>query len=638
MTSTTSSKNKFLKMFKNIFMRNIGAFAFTQIFSLILTSSMLRSFIHSVKFSEKGLPLELTDDITFIMAIWFLFLSIAVNFFVMISSYKEIFTRRSSDFYFALPVKRETYYNASYFSSLITIAVSYLIAIGVSLFVLKSNLFVSSELFIFDYAQFVKVMMISLSAAIFALSLFAFCVVLSGRIIHYLIFCFATFYTSFIGVIAILNYLNTIWGLNVDAEAANMISPMGTMLLLFDGVKGDNINILIISLVLAAVFYALGLFVFKKRKAEVAEFSQSGKIVPAIILTISLVSIFMLVMSIEHTNDVLFIVLSVIVTLILTIVCTAIFRRKAFTKTTAISFGVATVLSIAFVVSVNTIPDKTYVKYVPETSEVQSVTFTENYNYYNAGSFNYYMSNVLGYSMGEEYQNKNQVEIKGENIENVIELHKKVVTDEVIENTKNHRDEYMPFNFEIEYKLKNGKTIKRTYSVDGQYVLDEYAKIMTNDDVLAQSEVFKYNNDDILFVVYEKSNDSAETEDYEDFSEFCTKLPFVSDNFGAVKDVILKDLKNSSSTTLGFRNDIIRKETDIDNLVGWLQFYVISEDATDEERQNLKSMNLSEAVKCYIGDENEENPLSDKIKFFSHYVYEEDENTLQFIEEYFQNK
>ncbi len=635
MTSTTSSKNKFIATFKNIFMRNIGGFVFLQLFSVGMTSFVANRsypsgfFYNSIEIKS---PIDITDDFTFFIASALLVASTIVSFFVVMNSYREILTRRASDFCFAMPVKRETYFNAGYFSSLISIITCYALSISVGLLLLKTNLFFEIKNIIFDETRFFKVMLISLAVAIFALSIFAFCAVLSGRIIHYILFCVVVFVVFMLGASSVIEYLNNmISGLQIDMGIGDMLSPIGSFILISNIIKGDDIKILIISLTLAVLYYLFGLIAFKKRQVESAEFSPSGKIIPAILLVLTQISVFMFNLSLDYTSDLVRGLLGILLVFVVTVVCTALFYKKAFTKTTLISFVVSIVLSISFVLCVRFIPNINYVKYVPEVDEVESVSIFNDFNQ-NESAFDEVL-NVFWGQITNESKQKDALVIQGENSASVIELHKKMISEDV---DKNKIDDI--YKIQLQYKLKNGKTVKRSYVVNGSSIIDEYAEVIKTDDVLHQIGVFN-DKKEILFVSYEKESEIVDTEpiDYYGYYSQYAELPFISNNFDNLRNSMINDIKNSPSKMVAAKFErfpVLRY--DYEN-TGFFRFYTISDNATNEEREKIKSMTFKEVIECYNRYDMMNNPLYGKIDCYSYFVFADDVNTQRFIDMYFQN-
>lgn len=629
MTSTTSSKNKFLSVLKNIFVRNIGAFIFLQLFSLITTFVLIKNIVDISKLKTTQSFLNITNEATFTVSIMLMFVSIIVSFFVVINSYREIFSKHASDFYFSLPVKRETYFNASFVSSLITIVVYYSLSVLLTLVVLKTNLvFDVNNFILFDFSKFFRTMLVCLVISVFALSVFSFCAVLSGRVFHYFLFCLATLFVFLFGAISVVSYINNIWGLHIDVSYGSLISPYGASLLISNTSRPNNLIIAAVSLVLAVVYYVLGLIVFKKRKAEIAESLVAGKIIPSVILTVTLISTFMLNMSAEHNSEILFVILSIIYTFILSVICSFIFSKKALTKTSLISFAVSTAVSVVLIICVNFLPNISYVKYVPNESEVQSVTISDYDGGEDIGDIDFYSNLFFRYFVEGIGKESTPVVIEDENIANVIKMHQKIVDDKDIRNNKTLNSQYQPLNLKLEYKLKNGKTVKRCYSLDSQYILDEYVEILTNDDALNQKEPFKLNSDDVLLVTYENSNYTVDVSQDKDLNRQSIKI--VGD-FDDLKSAIKEDLKQSPFQLFELYNYKVYSDYEDYVPAGVINFYAVNENATTEDKAKLKSMTKDEIISCFREESKENKELIEKTQLFYFQVYENNKNVIKFL-------
>lgn len=629
MTSTTSSKNKFLAVFKNIFIRNIGAFAFLQVFSLITTFALIKNIIDSSKVENAESFLSITNEATFTISILLMFLSVIVIFFTVINSYREIFSKHASDFYFALPVKRETYFNASFVSSLITIVVYYALSVILTFIVLETNLVYDVNNFIlFDFSKFIRIMLVCLVISVFALSVFSFCAVLSGRVFHYFLFCLVTLFVFLFGAISVVSYINNIWGLHIDVSYGSLISPYGASLLISNTSRPNNLIIASVSLVLAVVYYVLGLIVFKKRKVEIAESSVAGKIIPAVILTLNLISIFMLNMSAEHNSEFLFVLLSIVYTFILTVICSFIFSKKALTKTTLISFAVSTVVSVLLIICVTFLPNISYVKYVPNESEVESVTISDYDGGKDIGDIDFYSNLFFRYFVEGIGKESTPIVVDGENVANVIKMHQKIVNDNDIRNNKISNSQYQPLNLKLEYKLKSGKIVKRCYSLDSKYILDEYVEFMKNDDLLNQKEPFALKKDDILIVTYENSNDTVDFEADKDSNKKAIKI---IDDIDGIKNAIKEDIKQSPNQLLALYSNKIYIDYEECVPAGVVNFYSVDENATKEQKEKLKSMSDSEIVSCIRGENEENEELGYKIVCYYFQVFKSNEHIIKYL-------
>lgn len=629
MTSTTSSKNKFLAVFKNIFIRNIGAFAFLQVFSLITTFALIKNIIDSSKVENAESFLSITNEATFTISILLMFLSVIVIFFTVINSYREIFSKHASDFYFALPVKRETYFNASFVSSLITIVVYYALSVILTFIVLETNLVYDVNNFIlFDFSKFIRIMLVCLVISVFALSVFSFCAVLSGRVFHYFLFCLVTLFVFLFGAISVVSYINNIWGLHIDVSYGSLISLYGASLLISNTSRPNNLIIASVSLVLAVVYYVLGLIVFKKRKVEIAESSVAGKIIPAVILTLNLISIFMLNMSAEHNSEFLFVLLSIVYTFILTVICSFIFSKKALTKTTLISFAVSTVVSVLLIICVNFLPNISYVKYVPNESEVESVTISDYDGGKDIGDIDFYSNLFFRYFVEGIGKESTPIVVDGENVANVIKMHQKIVNDNDIRNNKISNSQYQPLNLKLEYKLKSGKIVKRCYSLDSKYILDEYVEFMKNDDLLNQKEPFALKKDDILIVTYENSNDTVDFEADKDSNKKTIKI---IDDVDGIKNAIKEDIKQSPNQLLALYSNKIYIDYEECVPAGVVNFYSVDENATKEQKEKLKSMSDSEIVSCIRGENEENEELGYKIVCYYFQVFKFNEHIIKYL-------
>lgn len=184
--------------------------------------------------------------------------------------------------------------------------------------------------------------------------------------------------------------------------------------------------------------------------------------------------------------------------------------------------------------------------YVPEASSVKSAVLeVKNYSHGDAVPLVQYIGNVIytGYSN----EDNSYTITEPENIEKLVALHEKTVSDEARKKTaayyrslENEDVDYVDYDdlnsddgtigFAVKYTLKNGKTVTRRYEVASSVIIDEYVAAVQNKEVLNQTslneESFKniyfsyfsyYQNDE--FGIYEETE--TETSDvssaYHDF-------------------------------------------------------------------------------------------------------------------------
>ncbi|MDE6110944.1 MAG: hypothetical protein K2F65_03395, partial [Eubacterium sp.] len=431
MKSAAQKHSGFVPMLKNVFRRNILSLILSPLFTLFITSIIITSML-SIKPVEVE---DITGKFSLFLSSMLAVFSFVISLIVAYALYRELFSRRASDFLLAMPVKREAYFNANFLFGVIDIALSYLFPFAASVFLIKSDLIYPAKFYIFDVAFFAKLMLISFFATVAIFALFIVSAVISGRKWHYFVIGYFVASCGFRAATALSDYINTIWGFALERDYSFIVSPIASLMYSVDDKIKNMLPIIVALIAQTIIAYTAGLIAFKRRKAEVAETTVSGKILPFIIITAFLLANVFAFFSF-NANLPLSIISAFISMVISVLIITALFYRKPFNQLTLTSLVTSVVLTAIIVCCVEFIPKATgYVDYVPEASEVESVTVEANDGTLNIpGSvglltdalFSYYDDGLGMYNEPEHSFNLSTDEAKAA----VSALHKKMASDE----------------------------------------------------------------------------------------------------------------------------------------------------------------------------------------------------------------
>lgn len=595
MTSINSSNNKFLPMLKNAFRRNIAHYIITQVIMLLITLSSLRSLLSLKPYGVT----DITDDYSTAIAGFFSGLFLLEGFILAVSMFKEIYSKRASDFYFSMPVKRGTYYNTNMLFGLLNMATAYIISFVLSIIVIKTDIIYPSKFYIFDVGYFAQHLLVSFLAVAAIFAVFMLCAVVSGKKWHYVLMSYISVFLVFLGIIELIGYINTIWGLWIDISKAWIISPMGVLFADVGMIQYHTVKLCVAAIIQFCIAYAAGYIVFKKRKAEVAEYTLSGRIMPAIMIICCLVTEFFICLNVVDVSLTKRIISGIIVAAITIVVITAICYRKAITKATLKCLGGAAVITAVVIACVEFIPNADYIKYVPEASEVESVTIYNNVDYSNPNiidllyGISFYSSYYDDYSDDSSYT---YTFSSDEAKEKMYNFHKKLVADETQKNA--YGEAYYTYGYnslKIKYNLKNGKTVTRSYCVGANDVYQEYAALMQTEEGINQ--LVSINSEDVLFAYafndYYYVYDEYEDETDNAFSEYLTL-----DEYNTIINKIKSDRKNESPATFLESTDsgFTMWELEGSEYLFSVAFYSFSENVTAEEKEKLSQMTPEEIV------------------------------------------
>lgn len=543
--------------------------------------------------------------------------------FLSLKVFREIFSRRASDFFYAMPVTRKEYYVGNVLFCIINLLFMFISTVAVSLIFGKLPIAFDVEHNILEPVPFIGYMLSAFSGLLLTFAVFIVSAVLSGRRWQ----AIAASVLSGISISAVMSsvgmQMNTIYGY----YAENNGSAVDTFLAILNKGSGVSLTaIAVFKLLLSAVLLAAGYLVFKNRKAEVAEQSFSGKIVPALLLFVIDAGVFLMAYSLfDHISMIFRILIGIVCSVVVAVIFCAVFNKKAFTINTDIACAAACVVSIAFVVGVEALPKAVgYEDYLPSAEEVQSVEFTENYDnfaYVNSSpyiSFLDYLFEGGTYYDGNDDADSLKIESL-EGIDCVLKLHQKAIEDEIIAKYKRYNDPstdtYIDdnwFSYKLTYHLKNGKEVSRYYSVCCKDMLEEFAAFVKTDEVIDQSFPFNIDKESVLFARVEEPYEDTEIYDdsmeyKEDYSvSYSADSYFTLENYDEFFSLLKQDMKARSDTDALLQTTsymYLLNDKSIEN-EQYIYIYYLSEDTPEKLAEEIRNMTPTQAEK-FMYDKNE---------------------------------
>lgn len=553
--------------------------------------------------------------------------------------FRQIYKKQSCDSYFSVPIKREEYFVANYFYGFLVNIVCFILPLAVYLGAIqatKSNLI--------DLGYVLKFASVFMLAVLAMYSAFVVCAVISGKRIQYLILSLICLFCTSTMLTGIATKICSIWGFSGDLTLLNALSPIDNAIAgayFYEGVEADNvIPLIIISLVEIIGLFIAGYIAFKKRKAETAESSLSGKVIPYVILAILVGAAFFFSATGTGAVD---IVVGIVLAILMAMAFGGIFYKKVFTKQTLITLigvcAVFTTLSIVVTLPVF----NGYVKYVPEAGEVDSVEFC---SVSHSGSYTGF-SELLGTNVGYTDFGEEIIFVEQENIEKVIALHNKSIEDDAIKTTrkKNNRSwlrimlfidslhgyDYIPdTSYRIKYNLADGSTVERVYSVSNNLVTKEYYDVFQNEEALWQLEPMKYDNEKFLGVecsVYNSGDEYLEESvELVNFDIEQYKKALVKDYLSMQRTTFISEFDSFESSYYGM---YYGKYYDYDEYypVCNVDLYFANEDITDEELAEYKKMPTSRLLNAIYEDYDK----NYKAWYFSRDFSNDYTNTVEYL-------
>ncbi len=655
MTSINYSANGFSAVFKDNLKRCSGP----QIAGLVL-SVLFSFFLFGYIISQVNDGLIVLKDKYDATAEAFavIIFSSAICFFLNIISaprlFRGIYSKRATDFYFSAPIKRGVYFNANMlFAAIANIVITVLpLLTFLVLCKLPENLRAS-----FDYSAVFSLLVAALLSVLAFFAVLVVCAVCSGRIIHYAVFAIISLFSTIFFASGIMNGINSIWGFYTDSIIFSAVNPL---LNFFTSVfRAYNIKSILIlsafSVVEIAAAYLAGYILFKNRKAEAAELSVSGKIMPYIFHSVLVISAFLYLGFIS--NLVTVIISGIIFSVLVTLLYTVVLYRKPMIRKTAVTCAVVCAVCICFVAAVHLQNSLGYVMYVPETEEIQSVQVSSPYY-----SDEYIMpvTSLIENSIDNQDDENLRITFESEDkINGIRNFHKKIVDKNTINASKVDikdiysiiflYDDRQLYDVKIQYNLKNGKTVSRTYSVDTASIYKEFVAAFKNEEALSQTEPFNLNKDDIAFMQVDYYGETDET-----LNEIYTDI-FKPESYDELFNIYMDDLLSQSDEDFVFytaansfgmyyyqeyeysdeeltayADKEASDETVLEDYKYYsITLYTIKPDVNEETRKKLKNMTI-EQISEYI--------RSDSVyedDFFDTYYFDVDnsltKNTMDYV-------
>lgn len=527
MTSTTLNykggfKAVFVKTFKQQLPGAIVLILLSVFVSVFSAASTIVSNASSI-FTNKY---DITDDI-FLLVNYFSVICMIFSLFLAMQMFKEIYSKRACDTFFALPIKRNEYFLAKYLYGAVVNIVAMVVMAAIHIVILLSA---STKLvtYVMDFSAFFKVAAAFLLDVLCVYTLFVFCAVLSGRRVQYFFFVMIALFAPVCITTGAIDVVNKIWGVDANSFIVSIIHPVQNILMLWESsveyaLSADKyLYIIIAEAVETIALFAAGYIVFKKRKAEIAEFTPSGKVLPFMFLAFVIAAEFLQCAS--KLNYFIAMPLAILFSVIGTMIFSGVFYKKIFAKNTVITLLASGVLCILFVGVVNFPSYSNYVKYVPEADEIESVELIDgSVGLMNYSSISYYTDALSVYDFETSGSYKFTA---AENIENAIQLHKKIIDDETIKKGKALNSgtwgDMMQYDYEYEnsyecrivYHLKNGQTVTRRYAVPAKMISDEMFVLMKTEEALSQFGITAIKSEDIVYSTFESEIYSKDTDAY----------------------------------------------------------------------------------------------------------------------------
>ncbi len=559
MTTIKSYSNRqlFLSTYKNTLWKIKWAALMYLIFSFIIYPGMYMSSVKRILiYNENG---ALTKDYienmfcghgnvyTQFSSILYMLLIIVVAMLLGIIVNSYMHNKKQIDVYHALPIKREIMMSANY-AAVATVMIVPVIICFLSVVCINSLSSISlikngfesgitttgailSEMvrMIIYILSFLSIIFLScvcanttLDAVIFSLSLseiIPLTIMLSNLILSTYVKGY-TLNQNFFGKGVLCSPINMIFvsvvGKSSDYSSSDLFK---------------NINIMTyVWVVLAILFFAAALIIYKKRKSEIAQSSNISGFVYKLVMTVgvfgiaSVSAIITSTMSGNQYTSIMTIIFAGIYGFLYYFILQGIFTRSMKLKITNHVVLILCILAAPLFMVLARTGWFGYENYIPNPENIKSA----NIDYYGMYKDESVMNNQTGESLSRK-----TIKYTNENEKNIIRtIHKTILENQ----DANNEDEYPEYlNCTIEYELKNGKTVTRDYF---EYIpKDMYKKLM----LLNESPELKNQKCNVFIAPVEQLDDVKITTGYGENLEFDEKYK-TKENYEMLIQAIKNDM------------------------------------------------------------------------------------------------
>ena len=505
----TSYKN--MKYFTYCLKRNIPIFI---IFGLYFILTLGFQFSQWLKVSSVITSYYYTYSI---LSAFDTYIILGIALVAAIINFKFLSSRKMSDIYYSVPISKSALFWCNYFSGLAAIIIPYFLLRSPLLSIIFKSENIDQQTYIDNINSLWGIFAFQIISLLLAYAVAVFFVVNFGKIldlcIYYISFSLLL-PTVFSTVVGVLN--NNIVGFTSSSD----FLTNGTKYITLNGTATEKTIYLSVYIVLSIAVSLVAFVLFRKRKSECCENAFAFDYFKVVIsVTASLVfGIFTLVIFLGGKYDLNsltvfspFFFFGAIVAFLGTLVLS----KRSFNILNKQLYFFA-IPCVAFAVLISYLASGGFGRaaYVPEISEVESVSITryigestnQYYDYYSDEDYvgkNIRFSQVL-------YQENNIIFTEKEAVKTVMEFHESLLDEfkkysyNTLEVTTSEGYQYSNYHPTIIYKLKDGTTVERQYNyLPSGWQNDEFDAMIalkepeTSDLVALENYLLKNNIGDV---------------------------------------------------------------------------------------------------------------------------------------------
>lgn len=428
-----------------------------------------------------------------------------LSFIYIMVNFAFLYSKRQLDFLHASPVKREQLFGAK----MIVISLNAVLFVTVS-FVTACLLTTTENFFYNDREIFLFALMSIVSALLFIAVVSLFCVA-EGRMIN-------AIFASALALVFVPLSVSVFYscaaylvsGIVLDIEKSASIFPLVCSYSPLKHTVGEYLAVIAVRAVLAAVIFAAGTYVYKKRKSEIATQAKPSLLTSAVFaVSFSALAFFSVLagisMSANFPASLLISCIAVCVFLIIYFFAALRFKKKkeilAF-----LAISVCLLAGMCGVSSALKVNAEKYISYTPDLSEVEKVEINT------VITDRLYFTDVIAIMFSQKPYGKRFELRQEESIKSVIQLNK-----ESAQSILSKKPGADPIS--VTYTLKNGKKVSRilyTFWINhdsisntaSQDLFPGYTKLLKSPEYIMQSKLSNIG-DNLLALSIQENNFAA---------------------------------------------------------------------------------------------------------------------------------
>lgn len=431
-----------------------------------------------------------------------------LSFIYIMVNFAFLYSKRQLDFLHASPVKREQLFGAK----MIVISLNAVLFVTVS-FVTACLLTTTENFFYNDREIFLFALMSIVSALLFIAVVSLFCVA-EGRMIN-------AIFASALALVFVPLSVSVFYscaaylvsGIVLDIEKSASVLPLVCSYSPLKHTVGEYLAVIAVRAVLAAVIFAAGTYVYKKRKSEIATQAKPSLLTSAVFaVSFSALAFFSVLagisMSANFPASLLISCIAVCVFLIIYFFAALRFKKKkeilAF-----LAISVCLLAGMCGVSSALKVNAEKYISYTPYLSEVEKVEINT------VITDRLYFTDVIAIMFSQKPYGKRFELRQEESVKAVIQLNK-----ESAQSILSKKPGANPIS--VTYTLKNGKKVSRIlYTIDVNYEtipttpydkeLPGYTKLLKSPEYIMQSKLSNIGDNLLALSIQKNKLPSAST-------------------------------------------------------------------------------------------------------------------------------